>query len=121
MHMYFDGETCVSKTTCGEHEDYIPESNTCKCSEGYHEEESKCVEDWVICDENQYLVRVPTTNKCVCMDTYILLNEVCVGKAVCDEVAEVYIATNNTCECAQNYVDVGKGCELKVKCNPEKG
>ena len=63
MNMYWNGETCVPKTICGEHEDYIPESNTCKCSEGYHEEESKCVEDWVECDENQYLVRDPMTNK----------------------------------------------------------
>ena len=51
------------------------------------------------------------------MDTYILLNEICVEKAICDEVAEVYIIEGNTCECAQNYVDVGEGCVPKTQCS----
>ena len=69
MHMYFDGETCVSKTTCGEHEDYIPESNTCKCSQGYHKEEQLCVKD-NSCDATLFLVLDPSSGNCKCMDGY---------------------------------------------------
>lgn len=98
-HYKDDNGTCTL-VTCSENQTFGTDGISCVCAEGYDTDaDGNCVKKQQpeCTAENQKYDE--TTNTCVCVDNYVLMNGTCVAKADCSAEGLKYDENTNACVC----------------------